>query len=91
VGAGTRTIHLPVEENKMTMKYMTLVPAYGRDYKTQAEVKAALDAGKDFQVSNMFDPNDGSYLNSEDMRTMAPIEFHIRYKGLRNICVVRFK
>lgn len=28
--------------------YYSLTPAYGRDYKTAAEVKAAFDSGKDF-------------------------------------------
>lgn len=67
------------------MKYLTLVPAYGRDYKSQAEVKAALDANKDFQ-----DPMSLSYVGKEELLREAPIEVHIRYKALRNICVVRF-
>jgi hypothetical protein len=73
----------------MTMKYMTLVPAYGRDYKSQAEAKADLDAGKDFSVSQFGSAS--SYIGKEELLLMAPIEVHIRYKGLRNICVVRFK
>ena len=31
------------------MAFYELTPAYGRDYKTGKEVKAAFDAGKDFQ------------------------------------------
>lgn len=31
--------------------YIEVVPAYGRDYKNQAEVKAALLDGKDFQLT----------------------------------------
>ena len=30
---------------------MTLVPAYGRDYKSAAAVKADWEAGKDFQIA----------------------------------------
>jgi hypothetical protein len=31
------------------MAYFELTPAYGRDYKTAKEVKAAWEAGKDFE------------------------------------------
>jgi len=31
------------------MAYYELTPAYGRDYKTGKEAKAAFDAGKDFE------------------------------------------
>jgi hypothetical protein len=73
------------------MKYITLEPAYGRDYKTQKEVKAALDAGKDFQVNAFLSPDDGRMVNKQDLEAMAPIEAHIRFKRQMNICVARFK
>ena len=32
------------------MRYVSVTPAYGVDYKTQAEVKQAYDDGRDFKV-----------------------------------------
>lgn len=72
------------------MKYLTLIPAYGRDYKSQKEVKAALDAGKDFQISAFLTVDDGRSVSKEELLRMAPIQVNIRYKGLRNICAVKF-
>jgi hypothetical protein len=48
------------------MAYLTVVPAYGRDYATAKAVKAAWEEGKDFQISNMFSPDDGRYVNKDD-------------------------
>ena len=48
--------------------FTTLVPAYGRDYKSAKEVKADWDAGKDFQIANAFSPDDGKYINKADAR-----------------------
>ena len=45
---------------------LTIQPAYGRDYKTAKEAKADWEAGKDFQINNMFHPQDGAYVNKED-------------------------
>ena len=33
---------------------ITVVPNYGRDYKSKAEVKADYDANKDFRVQDFF-------------------------------------
>lgn len=43
--------------------HKTLTPAYGRDYKSAAEVKAAWNAGKDF-VDASFDAS-GTYANKD--------------------------
>ena len=44
-----------------------LIPAYGRDYKTKAQVQADLDSGKDFIVSSYVgDPSDGRLTNNQD-------------------------
>ena len=41
--------------------WIEALPAYGRDYKTQAEVKADWEAGKDFR-----DAASGRYVNKAD-------------------------
>jgi hypothetical protein len=73
------------------VKYLTLVPAYGRDYKSQKEVKAALDAGKDFKIADMSSPDDGRMVGKEELLGLAPIQVNIRYKNLGSICAVRFE
>jgi hypothetical protein len=46
---------------------ITLTPAYGRDYKSQKEVKADWLAGKDFIVADFFSPWSGKYANKADL------------------------
>lgn len=68
-------------------KYMTLVPAYGRDYKSAKEVKADWEAGKDFVIMDVTNPYCGKYVNKQD----APkgVTLNIRYKNMANICVIK--
>ena len=60
----------------------TLTPAYGRDYKSAKEVRADLNAGKDFQVQ----PS-GQYCSLRDFP--AGTQLICRYRGLRQLCVVK--
>ena len=69
--------------------FTTLVPAYGRDYKSAKEVKADWDAGKDFQIANAFSPDDGKYINKADARPGQ--SFNVRYKKLTQIVVIKVK
>lgn len=34
------------------IRFISVIPAYGRDYKTEAEVQAAWDAGSDFLIED---------------------------------------
>lgn len=47
---------------------LTVTPAYGRDYKSAKAVKADFDANKDFQICDMFSPDDGRYVNAEQLK-----------------------
>lgn len=64
--------------------YYELVPAYGRDYKTKAEVVAAWESGKDFE---------GDYqlgfklVNKQDIP--KPCTVNLRYKRNMNVAVVK--
>jgi len=69
--------------------HTTLVPAYGRDYKSGKEVQAAWDEGKDFQIANAFSPDDGKYINKQDAKPGE--SFNIRYKRLTQIKVIKVK
>lgn len=45
---------------------LTLIPAYGRDYKSIKEVKEAFNAGKDFEIASI-GPNCGRYVNKSQL------------------------
>jgi hypothetical protein len=68
--------------------YVTVVPAYGRDYKSQKEVKAAWAEGKDFRITDMSHPNNGAYINKDDAGAKG-LTLNIRYKALTLVCVIK--
>ena len=45
---------------------ITCVPAYGRDYQRESEVKADFNAGKDFLIQDIGCRYNGSYINKSD-------------------------
>lgn len=59
---------------------LTVIPAYGRDYRSAKDAKADWQAGKDFQIAT-YGPDDGRYCNRAD----APEGVMIRYKRLTQI------
>lgn len=61
---------------------MTVIPAYGRDYKSAAAVKADWDANKDFQIADIASGNDGRYINKDDA---AGLSINARYARLTKI------
>lgn len=69
------------------MDYITITPAYGRDYKLKKEVLADWNAGKDFRVNTFGHPHDGRYLNKNDAPQGAVI--NVRYKNLTQVCVIK--
>jgi len=69
--------------------YLTCVPSYGRDYKSQKEVKEAWEAGKDFTINDMSSTDDGRQINKQD--ASPGMTLNIRYKKLTQICVIKVK
>jgi hypothetical protein len=67
---------------------MTIVPAYGNDYTSAKQVKEAFHAGKDFRIADYFHPEDGRYVNREDLIRSQVRTVNIRYAGLRKIAVI---
>jgi hypothetical protein len=66
------------------MKYITAVPAYGRDYKSKRAVQEDWDAGKDFLAQDIMH---SGYTNLPDMQRIVnesgePVTMNIRYKRL---------
>ena len=56
---------------------LTVIPAYGRDYKSAKAVKADFGANKDFMICDMSSPDDGRYINADDMKPGDTL--YIRY------------
>jgi len=59
---------------------LRVVPAYGRDYKGLDAAKADWAEGKDFEIRNLFDPDDGRKVNKADF---PQGEVLLRYDMLR--------
>ena len=68
--------------------FLTLEPAYGRDYKSGKEVKADWEAGKDFQMTDM--QNAGRKINKENDLPKGTT-LNIRFKKQANICQIKTK
>lgn len=82
-------MRLPIESAHKTAGYLTLVPAYGRDYKSKREVMEAWDAGKDFIVQDMMSPYDGKPINKADAKAAGIGNVNIRYKKMRSVAVIK--
>lgn len=66
--------------------YLTVVPAYGRDYKSQKAVRADWDAGKDFQIFDISSPDDGRYINKADKPPV--VKLSVRYANRTKVMII---
>ena len=64
--------------------FITLQPAFGRDYKSQAAVKKDWNSGKDFIITQIGHPHDGRYANKSDMAGSGNT-VNIRYDQNRKV------
>lgn len=65
---------------------MTLTPAYGRDYKSVKEVKAAWEADQDFIIADFMHPYSGKPVNRAALRQSGEVsQVMIRYSGNRKV------
>ena len=67
---------------------MTIVPTYGRDYKSIDAVKADFNAGKDFRIEDMSSPYNGKSVNKTDLLKANVDKVTIRYAKLRKVLVL---
>lgn len=67
----------------------TVVPAYGRDYKSQSSVKADFLADKDFVISGYFHPYDGKPVNRSQIMPGTVVYF--RYDNRRKVFRMKVK
>lgn len=70
------------------MKKITLVPAYGRDYKSKKEIEGSLIGDLDFQISDMSSPDDGRYINLPQIKEAGFTHLNVRYAKLRKVAVI---
>lgn len=92
-----------IGENKMAMKEknpfiktsgkrpLTVVPAYGRDYKTGQEAIGAWNASKDFQIRDMSSKDNGRYCGigeSDAIQKEGYDSIKIRFNKLRDVAIV---
>lgn len=71
----------------MPTKTVTVIPAYGRDYKSKAAVLADYEAGKDFIVQDFFSGEDGRAVNKEDAEREG-IQLKVRYQKLTKVVII---
>jgi len=76
-------------QHRWAGKSLTIVPAYGRDYKSKKAVEADWNADKDFIVQDMMSGYDGSFVNKSDAKRMGVSHVTVRYKQLRNVTVIK--
>jgi hypothetical protein len=69
------------------MKYLTVIPAYGRDYKSQKEIMNDFNNGKDFLIQDVFG---SGYINKQDIeRSQEKIILNVRYSKFKKVCVIK--
>mgnify|MGYP003645569920 FL=1 len=62
---------------------LEVVPAYGRDYKSQKEVLADWNADKDFQIVSVQEY--GRYINKQDADRTPDQNILVRYAKLQKV------
>jgi len=65
--------------------YVTLTPAYGRDYKSAKAAIADYDAGKDFVLNKPW----GNQLINKQQCVAEGMKVNIRYASMRKITTVK--
>lgn len=71
-----------------TIEILTCVPAYGRDYRNEADVAKAWNSGKDFLISDTSSPWNNAYINNEDAKTFNVKKVRIRYNKLQDVVIL---
>ena len=62
------------------MNFITLLPAYGRDYKSKKAFIEDIKSNKDFIVAES-----RQYINKQQFKELNINEFNIRYKNLTQV------
>tara|TARA_Y100000296_G_C5058828_1_gene198700 strand:+ start:56 stop:277 length:222 start_codon:yes stop_codon:yes gene_type:complete len=70
---------------------ITLIPAYGRDYRSARAVKKALQSQIDFRVQDVSSKWDGMVGNLLNIKTEGYEEVKVRYSKLRKVTIFKTK
>lgn len=70
---------------------ITLTPAYGRDYRSQAQALDALRADTDFILNLYGHPYDGKPVNLSQLRNENVCAVQIRYSNKRRVVVAHLE
>ena len=68
--------------------YLSVRPAYGRDYRSKKSLLSDWDEGKDFIITNITHRDCGRYVNVTDLKKEGHVLVNARYNNLRNVCVI---
>lgn len=71
------------------MSHITVSPAFGRDFKSGKDAKAAWESGKDFILHDFSSPWDGKPINLEDAKKAGFGEVNIRFARMTKVVVVK--
>lgn len=71
-------------------RWVTLIPAYGRDYKSAEDVLRHWCEGKDFRIADIsMGREDGRYMSVRDAPVIGEdTTFKIRYNRLADFCLI---
>lgn len=70
------------------MNELTLVPAYGRDYKNESSVLKDWKGGKDFKISTIMSKWNGAYCSIRDIKEFPGKYIKIRYNQLQDFVLI---
>ena len=70
---------------------ITLIPAYGRDYRSARAVKKALQSQIDFRVQDVSSKWDGMVGNLLNIKTEGYEEVKVRYSKLKKVTIFKTK
>lgn len=77
------------------MRYLTVEPTYGRDYKSKKELLADWEAGKDFRITDISSRFNGAAINKEDavndVVEKGPLTIKARYKKQAQVAMIEVK
>jgi len=68
---------------------LTLIPAYGRDYKSRKALLADWQGGKDFIIACYGHRYDTKPCNRESMFQAGESEVQVRYGKMRKVAVIK--
>lgn len=67
---------------------LTMIPAYGRDYKSAAEVEKDFRANKDFIIADVSNRWDGRAVNRQSLLEAGIPAARIRYKRKTRVVIL---